>query len=172
MPKKKDKAPTAVAPQGISGVHLDGKHAVLKAAEGHHVPVVRRVVLCDGGFGCSPATLGTAVFGMEIATRKKYRFDRPQFERLATDTEVEEAEAFYNRNGFAPVCKRHERGLKLLLMVGRGTVLRLLRHEKDGTYRLFIYACKDDAWELNAAGGAPAAGPDELLLEINKRLRN
>ena len=59
-----------------------------------------------------------------------------------------------------------------MLMVGRGTVLRLLRHEKDGTYRLFIYACKDDAWELNAAGGAPAAGPDELLLEINKRLRN
>ena len=170
MPKAKEKV-KAPASKGISGVDLKDKYAVLKD-HGRGLPVVRRIVLCTGGFGCHPYTLGTAVFGKEVVNDESYRYDRQSFERLATDEEVEEAKDFYKRNGFENVCKKHERGLKLLLMVKSfGRAMRLLRHKKDGIYKLFVYTMADEAWSINAAGSTfTGDAPDALLLTMHEFL--
>jgi hypothetical protein len=174
MPRKKTDAPVVRAPKprGVSGVELKGKYAVLKKPEGRDFSVVQLIVRCTGGFGCSPRSLGTAVFGTDVVRGSEHRYDRFDFERLATADEVKEAKEFYERNAFEPVRKRRERGLKLLLAVMRhgGEILRLLRHKKDGMYKLFIYTCENDMWDLTAAGAAPVV--DELLLEMNKRLKH
>ena len=60
MSKTKVKAPLL---EDVSSVDLKGRYAVLKLREGDDIPAFRRVVLCTGGFGCSPKALGTAVFG-------------------------------------------------------------------------------------------------------------
>ena len=172
MSKQRKNAPVVLASKGIGGVDLKNKYAVLKQAEGRNLPAVRRVVLCQNGFGCHPRSLGTAVFGVEIVNGNEYRYDRCSFERLATADEVREAKEFYKRNGFEPVRKRRERGLKLLLAVRKhgAEVLRLLRHKKSGMYKLFIYTCRDDMWDMTAAGAEPTA--DLLLLEMNKQLKH
>jgi hypothetical protein len=53
---------------------------------------VRRVFRCEGGFGCSPNTIGRAVFGTLVSNGTKFRSERFEVERFATEEEVKEAE--------------------------------------------------------------------------------
>ena len=74
-------------------IELEGKHVVLDTkylTESHH-PLLKRIVLCTGGFGCSPATSGNALFVDWIADGLHSRVEGYMVQRLATDEEVKEA---------------------------------------------------------------------------------
>jgi len=148
MAKRKTKAPvvTAPAPQGISGVDIKNKYVVLK--EHSNLSVTRRVLLCKGGFGCHPQSLGSAVFAERVVEGREWRYDRCDIERLATDEEVDEAKKFFKQWGFEGVRKRLERGLKSLFSVDHnGQVFRVLKDKKDPIYHVMVYTKKDDKWD-------------------------
>jgi hypothetical protein len=75
----------------IDGVDLEGKHVVL--AESRMATAYRditwRVVLAEGGFGCSPTAMGRAVFVKHLRDGDTGRFNRGDVERLATPEEVD-----------------------------------------------------------------------------------
>jgi hypothetical protein len=167
----KTKRVRAPALKGIHGIDLKGKHAVLaQPAASEHLPIRHNVVLCTDGFGCHPQSMGSAVFGTRVVAGTSHRFARYDFTRLATDVEIKDAKEFYKRNSFEAVCRRHERGHRLLLCIYRyPSAMRLVRHKKEGTYKLFAYVGEDDAWSL-ASGGTAYAVPDELLVDMHKWL--
>lgn len=67
-----------------------GKHVVIPETyfkpEFHDIKF--RVFKAEGGFGCSPHTSGTAVFGETIYDGDRFRIEGYEIERLATDEEV------------------------------------------------------------------------------------
>ena len=77
--------------QSIQGQDVTNKYVILmqKYFRGDDI---RRVFRCEGGFGCSPNTIGRAVFGTLINNGTKFRSERYEFERFATDEEVKQAE--------------------------------------------------------------------------------
>ena len=167
MSKTKVKAPLL---EDVSSVDLKGRYAVLKLREGDDIPAFRRVVLCTGGFGCSPKALGTAVFGKELVNGNEYRYDRFSFERLATAEEVDEAHAFFKTHGFEAVSKKYERGMKLLLCILNGPrMFRLSRHKRKKAYHLIRYVCKDDKWDVTS-DTVSLDDPDKLLLQLGRWL--
>lgn len=76
----------------LAEVDLTNKYAVLR--EDILLPEYRaikyRIVLCTGGFGCTPHTLGRAVFTTALYDGEESRWNRSDFERLATPEEVEQ----------------------------------------------------------------------------------
>jgi hypothetical protein len=164
MSKRKAKAPvvTAPAPTGISGVDIKNKYVVLK--EHSNLSVERRVLLCKGGFGCHPQSLGSAVFAERVVEGREWRWDRYDIERLATDEEVAAAKKFFKKWGFDGVCKKYERGLKLLFSVERGgKVFRVLKDKRNPIYHVFTYARIDDKWD--GTDRAIADDRTDLVLE-------
>jgi len=148
MPKQKEKSPvvTAPAPTGISGVDIKDKYVVLK--EHSNLSVARRVVLCKGGFGCSPQSMGSTVFAERVVEGQVCTYNRYDIERLATDEEVDEATKFFKRWGFEGVRKKLERGLKSLFSVNHnGQVFRVLKDKKKPFYHVMIYTKRDDKWD-------------------------
>jgi hypothetical protein len=79
----------------ISGIDIEGKHVVLResAMAEDWRDITWRTVLASGGFGCSPDTIGSAVFAEHVRDGEQARWERGQIERLATDKEVSAAKA-------------------------------------------------------------------------------
>ncbi len=50
-----------------------------------------RVFRADGGFGCSPSAIGTAVMGEHVRDGERARWERYDIERLATAEETDAA---------------------------------------------------------------------------------
>jgi len=168
MAKRKTKAPvvTAPAPKGISGVDIKGKYVVLK--EHSNLSVERRVLLCEGGFGCSSQSLGSAVFATRVVEGRSWRYNRYDIERLATDEEVAAAVKFFKKWGLVGVCKKYERGLKLLFSVEHGgQVFRVLKDKKQPIYHVFDYVRRDDKWD-----GIDFAIADDRIDRVFKKLED
>ena len=51
-----------------------------------------RVFHAEGGFGCSPFNIGSAVFGTCVRDGERFRTERHFVERLATESEVTAAQ--------------------------------------------------------------------------------
>lgn len=77
----------------IDGVDLEGRHVVIapKHMGERYQDITWRVVLAKGGFGCSPNTIGKALFIEHVRDGDQARYERYYVERLATDAEVEAA---------------------------------------------------------------------------------
>jgi hypothetical protein len=89
---KKPEEKIEIPPElSIQGQILDDKHVILmrKYFTGDNF---RRVFKCQGGFGCHPDTMGSAVFGTLISNGTSFRSERYEIERLATEEEVKQAE--------------------------------------------------------------------------------
>ena len=76
----------------IEGQDLTNKHVVLMEKYFRGATDIRRVFRCEGGFGCSPNTIGRAVFGALIYSGNKFRVNREEVGRFATEEEVKEAQ--------------------------------------------------------------------------------
>jgi len=74
----------------INGVDLTGKVVILKS-EFYKGSDSERAFKCEGGFGCSPHTIGTAVVGHFLMDGEKCRVERFQVERLAEVHEIDAA---------------------------------------------------------------------------------
>jgi hypothetical protein len=76
-------------------INLEGKYVVLdsKIFKG---TVPKRVFLCKGGFGCSPSTIGKAVFGKFVSDGEKSRVEGYHISRLATDKEIRQAKDIFD----------------------------------------------------------------------------
>ncbi|HLD37022.1 MAG TPA: hypothetical protein VJA86_00325 [Candidatus Nanoarchaeia archaeon] len=72
---------------------LEGKFVVLKAEE-YGKDQLKRIFFCRGGFGTSPKTSGSAIFGYFVFDGEDCRVEGYEIERFATGGEVEEAEKF------------------------------------------------------------------------------
>ena len=167
MPKAKAKVVKAPKLPDIRMAQLNDKHVVLKLLAGREDSIARRVVHCTGGFGCNPALFGTAVFGTEVVNGNCERWDRSSFERIATPSEIKEAETFFKMHSFKPVCRKNERGMKLLTAYKQDrTSARLLKHKKTGQYHLKVYSLADDKWTLQAET-VSVDSIDPILLEFN-----
>ena len=160
--------------QCVEYAQLKDRHVVLK--DNKHAPrlVARRVVRCEDGFGCTPHLVGRAIFGTELATGDRDRYDRAEFERFATGEEVEAATQFFKEFGFAAVTKKTEGRYKLLLharmSLKKGGVgeVRLVRNRKLEKYTLYVYVEGEDGkWMCRSTYTAWDA-PDKLLLKLNK----
>lgn len=93
MKKTTKPAPKKVAPElSIIGKNLTDRWIVVK--EEVIIPKYRdlrfRIARASGGFGCNPESMGRAVFCTYV-DGESVRWDRPDIERFATDTEVEAA---------------------------------------------------------------------------------
>lgn len=76
------------------GIKLEGKVVVLKKElfrKGYDF-VSDRLFSVTGGFGSSPVTSGTALFGKLLSIGKDCRFEGYEVERLATEEEIAAAE--------------------------------------------------------------------------------
>jgi len=168
MPKEKVESP---APTGITGVVLTDKHAVIRVDEGATLAMERRIVLCGGGFGCQPHTLGSAVFGTKVVTGDNFRYDRQDFVRLATPEEIEAAQRFYKKYSYAAVSKKVRRGKKLLVEYKQyNAAAQLLKTTKTGEYVLVILKLNNqDQWSVEHEL-FERKNPDELLRALNKVL--
>lgn len=82
---------TQTTDASVRGQDLTNKYVVLmdKYYRGDEV---RRVFKCEGGFGCSPDTIGSAVMGTMIYSGEKFRAERFEVGRMATEEEVKQAE--------------------------------------------------------------------------------
>lgn len=166
------KAKTKAKPEEhISDVHLKDRYVVLKQPTDREIPVIQRVILCSGGFGCMTGNLGK-VFGKEVVNGRSYHYRRYDFERLATPKEIKAAEAHFKKFSFDSVRRRSEKYMRCLLHVGvvyKGT-FRVLMHKRDGTYRVHLYAenRKADAWEMTEIDCAKDLG--SVLLSMNKEI--
>jgi hypothetical protein len=61
--------------KSIAGVDLTGK-TVLLSAKCYRGTEAERLFKCEGGFGCSPITMGRAVFGAWVSDGSKDRVER------------------------------------------------------------------------------------------------
>jgi hypothetical protein len=78
---------------------LEGKYVVLKRKYYKGDDPIERVFLCEGGFGCSSYTIGTAISGTFVIDRDKMRVEGYEVERLATPKEVDIAKTkFFEKN--------------------------------------------------------------------------
>lgn len=59
---------------------------------------VLRVLYARDGFGCSPNTMGNAVFVTQVANGRETRVEGYQLERLATEEEVAKAKEYYEEH--------------------------------------------------------------------------
>jgi len=91
MGSKNNKIEVVPNEQSIAGQNLTDKHVILmqKYFNGDNF---RRVFKCQGGFGCHPDTMGSAVFGTLISNGTSFRTERYEIGRLASEGEVKEAE--------------------------------------------------------------------------------
>ena len=69
---------------------LEGKHVVL-SEKYYGGTEAERVILCTGGFGCSPSTIGKAVFCEQIATGHTGRVEGYEIKEFASKKLVAEA---------------------------------------------------------------------------------
>jgi len=151
----------------IRGADLNDKHVVLAdGVEWSGLAVVHRVMLCTGGFGCSPSLGGNAVFARAVSRTWSNRYDRGCFERLATPDEVAEAEAFFKKHCFETVRKKAERGFSCLLDIQTrtGKRIRVLRHKKPPVrYRALCYSQQDFMWNVCDQHDARKSADDALV---------
>jgi hypothetical protein len=75
----------------VRGQDITNKYVVLMEKY-YRGDDVRRVFRCEGGFGCNPDTIGTALFGTMIYNGERFRAERYEVGRFATEEEVKEAE--------------------------------------------------------------------------------
>jgi hypothetical protein len=73
------------------GIDLTDKILIVEQAVFPGRPVHKRVFEARGGFGCRPSLMGRAVMGEFLHDGDKCRLDGDDFERLATDAEIQEA---------------------------------------------------------------------------------
>ena len=71
---------------------ISGRYVVLKREYYKGDDPIERVFLCEGGFGCSDYTMGTAVIGIFVNDGSRHRVEGSEIERFATVEEVEEVE--------------------------------------------------------------------------------
>ena len=79
----------------ISGQDLTKRYVVMDKEylkEEWH-PLERRIAYTDGGFGTSPRSIGSRIFGHYVADGGKLNSRREYIERLATEEEVNQAKA-------------------------------------------------------------------------------
>ena len=71
------------------GINLQGKLVVLKATKmlPRYADLCYRLFYVTGGFGASPITRGTALFGVHVSDGEVARWDGNDVERLATSEE-------------------------------------------------------------------------------------
>ena len=76
--------------QPITDVDLTDKVVVLKenVLQAHYRTIGNRLHRATGGFGCSPNTIGRAVFANCLGDGKDERWDRGDFEGWITDDEA------------------------------------------------------------------------------------
>ena len=74
-------------------INIEDKFVVLAENEmsAKYRDITWRIFHAKGGFGCYPNTNGSAVFGSYVRDGEECRRERYQFERLATDKEVQAA---------------------------------------------------------------------------------
>ena len=75
------------------GIDLLGKDVILhkERLKSSYWEIEFRVFRVTAGFGASPETMGTALFGEHLADGEKVRWEGNYVERLATDEEVRHA---------------------------------------------------------------------------------
>lgn len=78
----------------IEGKEIEGKYVILKEKY-YGRDIINRVFKCTGGFGCHSFCMGTAVFGHRVFDGAKFRSERYEIERLATEEEVEIAKKIF-----------------------------------------------------------------------------
>ncbi len=80
-------------------IELDKKYIILRSGKhGFKGNDIERVFYCDGGFGCSSATSGNAIFGKFVFDGEECRVEGYQVERLATETEIKQAKTIYKEH--------------------------------------------------------------------------
>lgn len=73
-------------------MELEGKYVILKGGKGGYKGTeIERVFLCEGGFGCSSGTIGSAIYGKFVFDGEECRIEGYEVERIATVTEVKAA---------------------------------------------------------------------------------
>lgn len=80
------------------GIDLEGKTLVLKASylKPEYREIGHRLFLARGGFGCSPDTIGNAVFGTSLCDGEEWRAEGFMFERVATDDDLAHLVKMFN----------------------------------------------------------------------------
>ena len=78
---------------------ISGRYVVLKREYYKGDDPIERVFLCEGGFGCSDYTMGTAVIGIFVNDGSRHRVEGSEIERFATNEEVEEAKKRLSESG-------------------------------------------------------------------------
>lgn len=71
-------------------INIKNKHVIL-SKKYYNWDLKDRVFYCFGGFGCSPTTIGKAVFGIQESTGNKFRAEGFQIERIAKESEIEKS---------------------------------------------------------------------------------
>jgi len=169
------KTDKALADQSVVTAQLEGSYVVLKDNQHNPTSTARRVVLCDGGFGCNPCSIGRARFCTELSTGQTNWYGHDEFKRFATDEEVEEAKMFLKTFGFDAVTKREEVREQLLLQArvrakkeGGVGEARLVIHKGIKRYRLRVYGKDDEGkWQVLSTYTAYDV-PDKLLRKLHK----
>ena len=91
MGSKNNKIEVVPNEQSIAGQNLTNRYVILKEKD-YRGDTIRRVFRCEGGFGCSPETMGTCVTGTLVYNASHFRAERYEIGRLASEGEVKEAE--------------------------------------------------------------------------------
>lgn len=71
-------------------IDLKDKFVVL-SKEAYPGSIIKRVFHCEGGFGISSDTMGTAIFGYFIYDGERCRVEGYEVDKLATNDEIEKA---------------------------------------------------------------------------------
>lgn len=69
--------------------NIQNRYVILKKKHYKGEKDIERMFYCEGGFGCSKNTMGTAVFGHFIIDGETCRVDGTSIKRFATDKEIE-----------------------------------------------------------------------------------
>ena len=79
-------------------IELEGKYILVskKILKPEYHDNEKRVFFCEDGFGCSPNTVGNAIFGYYVFDNEKCRIEGYQVERLATEEEIKKAKELKN----------------------------------------------------------------------------
>lgn len=72
-------------------IDLTGKYVILDRKHYRGETDIERMFFCTGGFGCSPQTIGRAIFGHFTIDAEETRVEGYQVKRLATEAEVAQA---------------------------------------------------------------------------------
>jgi hypothetical protein len=146
------------------GVDLKEQYVLLLGDE----PIEQRMMHCTGGFGCSPSAIGKAVFGKFVLfpERGSQRFDRYDFERVATDDEVAAVKEYYQQHGLLPVGAANDRDESYLRIMQPDKAHVVARNGE--AYELLLYERSREGWTFSVL--FEHADVLAVLKDLDKRL--